>query len=246
MEIEAHINAIRLRGAAMVRAAHAGGPDLEIPTCPGWLMRDLVRHTGQVHRWATGIVGDRRTEPWTASAEEIVGEWPEDSHFAVWLEEGMLNLVAALEAAPPDLECWTFMRARSPLAFWARRQAHETLIHSMDAELPVGARSTVDPELAADGIDELLVVALTRRNRGPRTDPARKLAVEPTDTSGRWVATMSAGEFVGLHSDAEADCTVRGTARDLDLFLWNRIGRETLEITGDEQVLDIWRDSAQI
>ncbi|MGI5037925.1 maleylpyruvate isomerase N-terminal domain-containing protein [Streptomyces sp. JAC128] len=29
-----------------------------MPTCPGWRVRDLIRHTGMVHRWATGMVVD--------------------------------------------------------------------------------------------------------------------------------------------------------------------------------------------
>lgn len=33
------------------------------------------------------------------------------------------------------VDCWTFLDAPSPLAFWARRQAHETAIHRADAQL---------------------------------------------------------------------------------------------------------------
>src|ERR1019366_10224384 len=65
-------------------------------------------------------------------------------------------LVEALVAAPPDLRCWTFLPAPSPLAFWARRQAHETTIHRVDAELASGPVAPVTPEFAADGLDELL------------------------------------------------------------------------------------------
>jgi len=45
-----------------------------------------------------------------------------------------------LASAPPDLDCLTFLAAPSPLAMWARRQAHETAIHRVDAESPA-ARS---------------------------------------------------------------------------------------------------------
>jgi len=52
---------------------------------------------------------------------------------------------AALSAAPPDLRCWTFLPAPSPLAMWARRQAHETTVHRVDAEL---AAASVAPPAA--------------------------------------------------------------------------------------------------
>ena len=42
MDID-YLEAIRLYGSAMADAADKAGPELPIPTCPGWLMRDLVR-----------------------------------------------------------------------------------------------------------------------------------------------------------------------------------------------------------
>src|SRR5262249_53658636 len=50
-----------------------------------------------------------------------------------WFREGHAALVQALSVAGPDLNCWAFLAAPSPLAFWARRQAHETAIHRVDA-----------------------------------------------------------------------------------------------------------------
>ena len=41
--------------------------------------------------------------------------------------------------------------------FWPRRMLHETLVHRTDAALALGQdpHPTIDPEVAADGIDEL-------------------------------------------------------------------------------------------
>jgi len=45
------------------------------------------------------------------------------------------------------------------LGFVRRRQAHEVLIHRLDAELTAGVdASAMDPRLSADGVDELLRV----------------------------------------------------------------------------------------
>ncbi|WP_238993563.1 hypothetical protein [Nocardioides caldifontis] len=39
-----------------------------------------------------------------------------------------------------------------------RRQAHEALIHRLDAELTAGTVTALDPTLASDGVDEALDV----------------------------------------------------------------------------------------
>jgi hypothetical protein len=45
---------------------------------------------------------------------------------------------------------------------------------------------------------------------------------------------------------AQADATVRGTASDLYLFLWNRLDRDAVPVDGDLTVLDLWRDHANV
>ena len=74
--------------------------------------------------WTKSSAPGRRTPTWPAGSRQ-----------------GCADLVAALAAAPDDLECWTFLPAPSPRAMWARRQAHETAIHRVDAELAAGLRS---------------------------------------------------------------------------------------------------------
>ena len=43
----------------MASAASAADLSGVVPTCPGWTVTRLVRHTGIVHRWATQIVATR-------------------------------------------------------------------------------------------------------------------------------------------------------------------------------------------
>ena len=135
VEVAAHIEALRHEGELMAVATESAGPDAPVPTCPEWRVRDLVRHTGGVHRWATGYVAEARKELWDVGLDDVVGTWPDDAALASWLRDGCVRLADALAAAPADLECWTFLRAPSPLAMWARRQAHETAVHRVDAEL---------------------------------------------------------------------------------------------------------------
>ena len=121
----------------------------------------------------------------------MVGTWPADDDLAGWLGQGCTDLVAALAAAPDDLQCWTFLAAPSPRAMWARRQAHETAVHRVDAQLAAGTPVTrCAPAFAADGIDELLVLFVPRRSSKLRADPPATLAVRCTDVDASWQLRM--------------------------------------------------------
>src|SRR5579859_3729716 len=135
MQIPELITALQREGELLAAAAATQVPDTPIPTCPGWTMRDLVRHTGGVHRWATAHVVDRLLHP-IDGLDPVVPVQPDDAVLVEWFVAGHAALVQALRTADPDLVCWTFLPAPSPLAFWARRQAHETAIHRVDAESP--------------------------------------------------------------------------------------------------------------
>jgi len=157
MEIGDHIAALGEQGKLLAGAAAAAGFDAAVPTCPGWRVRDLLRHIGYVHRWATGYVAGQLTEmvPELPEADQLAGG-PADDKLIDWYIGGLTALRDALDGADPALAAWTFLPARSPLAFWARRQAHETAIHRADAELAAGGWPGYPAGLAADGVDELL------------------------------------------------------------------------------------------
>ena len=246
MDIAIHIASLAEHGHAMAEAAQRGGSQVEIPTCPGWAMRDLVRHTGGVHRWATRIVATQQTQAFSNASTEDAVDWSSDAEMVEWFRDGVDALVETLSSAPADLECWTFMPAPSALAFWARRQAHEIEIHRVDAEVAIGGEVRFDPELAADGIDELLVASLTRRGRGPRSDPAVRLLTAPTDSDRRWLSTIAPDAFNTETVAGLADCAIKGTASDLYQFLWNRLDRTAIRFDGDDRVLDVWADGAKI
>jgi uncharacterized protein (TIGR03083 family) len=184
VEIPVLVAALRGEGALMAAAVAGIDPDGTVPTCPDWTVRDLARHTGGVHRWATGFVRGR-TEPLAAALDEVVGTWPADAELAAWLAQGCAELVAALATAPDDLQCWTFLPAPSPRGMWARRQAHETAIHRVDAQLAAGLPvSAFAPAFAADGVDgvdELLSLFVPRRSTALRADPPVTLAVDCAD-----------------------------------------------------------------
>jgi uncharacterized protein (TIGR03083 family) len=249
VEFTEHIDALRSAGSRLSAAAAGAGPDAAVPSCPGWVVRDLVRHQGGIHRWAASIVGTPRTEEWRVDLDEVVGTWPDDADLIGWFGEGLDALVKVLSAADPDLACWTFLAAPSPLAMWARRQAHETSVHGVDAEL--AARRAVAPfpaRFAADGVAELLECFITRPADRLRSDPARLLRVRCTDAPDDWlvtigpdgVATTSAEDSTG------ADCVVAGCAHDLYLVLWSRGSASGLSVDGDSGILDLFLDRVNV
>jgi uncharacterized protein (TIGR03083 family) len=251
MEIREHIDALQAHGDAMAAAADAAGLDAPVPSCPDWVVRDLVRHTGGVHRWATGIVSGPRTEPWRVDLTEVVGSWPTDQDLLGWFSDGHSALVAALSSADPQLRCWAFLAAPSPLAMWARRQAHETAIHRADAELAAGQiPATCSAEFAADGVDELVSCFITRRGGELRADPARTLRLLCTDAAGDWLVRIGPDgvdtQSVQDGDGTEADCQMSGHASDLYLSLWNRRAGQPPLVDGDRAVAALFSDKVRV
>ncbi|MFD3533495.1 maleylpyruvate isomerase family mycothiol-dependent enzyme [Streptomyces sp. NPDC058664] len=245
MKITEHVDALETAGRALADAAAGAGSDAEVPTCPGWRIRDLLRHTTTVHRWATAYVTEGHT---TYRPDEGEPALDGDELLARY-REGHAGLVAALRAAPEDLECWTFLPAPSPLAFWARRQAHETTVHRADAEWArAGGPGPVDPAVAADGIDELLRAFHGRDRSRVRTPEPRTLRVRTTDTGDVWTVHLSAAEPPRTErSDrGSADTELGGPADRLYLHLWNRLPEDAVTLTGDPEPARLWRETSGI
>ncbi|MFJ1707709.1 maleylpyruvate isomerase family mycothiol-dependent enzyme [Kitasatospora sp. NPDC088346] len=253
MEISEHLDALRREGALLADTADRTDLDAPVVTCPEWRLRDLVRHTGQVHRWAAAHVREGLAHPLDdAGSQAAWGPDPDDRDLVGWFRDGHASLVAALEKAPADLACWSFLPAPSPLAFWARRQAHETAVHRVDAES--ATRSTAgsfeptptDPAFAEDGIAELLTGFVTRPYGRLRSERPRTLLVRPTDRPAAWLVTVSQDPVVVTEGEGPADCTVDGRAHDLYLMLWNRLPADRVRATGDLAVLDLWQDGSSV
>ena len=250
MEINSHIEALGDAARRLSVAATEAGPDAAVPSCPGWVVRDLVRHQGGVHRWAAGIVSTPRTEPWDVELDEVVGTWPDDADLLAWFDAGVGSLAGVLTDADQDLVCWTFLPAPSPLAMWARRQAHETSVHGVDAELAAGRPVTPFPAgFAADGVGELLEGFVPRGGR-LKAEPARTLRVRCTDAAAEWLLSIGPDRVRTTRGDGTAidaaDCEITGTAEDLYLTLWNRRQPGCLRMAGDGEVLDLFLNRVRI
>ncbi|MGW6024092.1 maleylpyruvate isomerase family mycothiol-dependent enzyme [Streptomyces sp. NPDC055099] len=242
MEISEHLEILDAEGKLLARTAEAAGTDAKVATCPGWSVRDLLRHTGVVHRWAAAFVADEQTSP------RPMGEPPELDGAALidWYRQAHADLVTTLRAAAPDVQCWAFLPAPSPLAFWARRQANETAIHRVDAESARGgAPSPIGTEFAADGIDELLCGFHARERSRVRTEEPRILRVRPTDADAVWTVRLSQEPPVTVRGeDGRADCEVSGPAERLYLALWNRAAFP--HVSGDAALSTLWSETSGV
>lgn len=260
-DVPYYIACLRDQGILLAEAAGLAGPDAPVPSCPGWLVRDLLGHLGFVHRWAAGHVTGRSDQAAAAlSEQELLGLAPADELLPGWFRRGHAALVSALQGAPPDLRCWTFLAAPSPLAFWARRQAHETAIHHADAQLAAGAASGRQPDglaadffparFAADGVDELLMGFAQRdASRGQLAAVPGVIAVhadDGADGAAHWLVRTGTGQPGVSRGQGPADCDVTGPASDLYLMLWNRQARGDLDVSGDAALLAALRHELRI
>lgn len=252
MEIAEFLEALDADGALLADAAGRAGLAAAVPACPGWRVRDLVRHQAYVHAWAARHVREELPElfPGVPEADVLAGG-PPDAELIASYRAGHAALLSALRAAGPDLACATFMPAPSPLAFWARRQAHETAIHRYDAQSagpdgPPDPARAFAPAFAADGLDEL-IMGFTPRNRRLRGG-TWSLAIRCTDAPGRWRVRPGPARTEVARSDADADCVLSGPASGLYAFLWNRCAaREAgIEVAGDDSVLRTWHSTARV
>lgn len=245
MDTATHLDALAGEGKLMHDAAVRAGLDAGVPACPGWQVRDLVQHTGQVHRWATSYVTTGRTTP--PNEHDSPAEPPAvDDELLPWFAQGHAALLDALRDATDALECWAFLPAPSPRAFWARRQAHETAVHRADAELAAGGDPTYDGAFAADGIDELLFGFFARPRGRLLADPAVRLGLRDVDTGDAWTMTIGPEGRSATRDAADADCVVSGPASELYLLLWNRRDASRCRVEGTADVLQLWRDKAHI
>jgi predicted lipid carrier protein YhbT len=121
--------------------------------------------------------------------------------------------------------------------------AHEIVIHRADAESAAGVASVVEPpELAADGIDEFLHFLPARSKDESFKTPGGSYHFHTTDVEGEWLVNFHAQGVSVRREHAKADVAVRGPASALELFIYNRGGRDGLEIFGDEDRVAAWSE----
>lgn len=240
---------IEASSAVLAALVDSVDPGLPIPTCPEWTMRQLVTHTGRAQRWATAIVATRSAE-FIEFRSVPDGKLPEDpAARGRWVTAGADRLVEALRQGGED-QVWAF-GSIEPASIWARRMAHETTMHRIDAQLAAGDLATIPAVLAADAIDEWLSIL-----SGPiygRPDPraaalpqGRTLHVHATDAelggTGEWLVTHTEDGVQVQAGHGSGDVALTGPAAELLLVLLRRTPATdpAVRIFGDHDLLDRW------
>ncbi|SED17468.1 TIGR03083 family protein [Nocardioides exalbidus] len=231
-------------------------PAARVPACPDWDASDLLWHLATVQRWWATVLAARPAQP-----EDVPPPRPStyDGLLAAF-DEWSAALSAVLDEADPREEAWNWSSDHT-VGFVLRRQAHEALVHRVDAEQAAGLGSALDPVLASDGVHECLDVMYGGCPPWGRWAPGEDLVrVDVTDTgTSYWVRF---GLFSGTDpesgttyadeedfhvveapggEDAEPDVVVDGTAESLDLWLWSRGDDGDISVAGDPGVLARFR-----
>ncbi|MFC1421342.1 maleylpyruvate isomerase family mycothiol-dependent enzyme [Streptacidiphilus cavernicola] len=243
-----YLAAMEAEARSFAAAVARGDLAARVPSCPDWDLAELVRHQGLVHRWVTKIVrsGTRQRVDWSDLPDRARPDDPAGQ--ADWLLRGSLVLVGLLREQGPDTEVWGWAREQHT-GWWARRMAHELLVHRIDAELAVDGIGPVDPELAADSIDELLHNAgAPSANAFPRREKLRgeggTLHLHCTDVPGEWLLRRTPDGFGYEPGHAKGDAVLRGPAAELMLLLNKRLpdGAGAVECLGDAELAELWLD----
>ena len=201
--------------AARLREVAVMGLDAPVPSCPGWTVSDVVAHTAEVysHKVACTRLG-HPPDPWPPP------EWQGREPIAAF-DAALADLLGLFDSRDPEHPSHTWWPPDQTVGFWMRRMALETAVHRVDAELGHDVATPVEPDLARDGIDELLVMMLAGDEWADVGTQAPVDAVVRVTCSGRsWTVALDA-DAVTVDRSADGDAAV--------------------EITGDPEMSDGFR-----
>lgn len=234
MDHGALVGQVEAQGAAFRDLVDRLDPDAEVPTCPGWTTRVLVEHVVSV---SVFIEDCCRAGP--AAGPPVAKDPPAGwSAAASWWRDRWPGLVELFRSTPPSAPVWAPPGFAPRSSSWIRRQAHELAIHRLDAEhAAAGPAETVpalfDPQLAVDGVDELLTSLL------PPVDVAGTVHYRADDTGDEWWLELTPGRPPSAHRGHGvgrlADASVRGTAEQVYRAVWRR--PHLAEVTGTAELV---------
>lgn len=216
-----------------------GRLDAPVPSCPGWTVDDLAEHVAFVYEHKiVAILENRRPADWPPPRPK--GDMLE------WLARARGRLVGALLSHGPDAPAYTWHGPDQTVGFWYRRMAQETAVHRVDAELAAGEPSPVAPDLAVDGVDEVLDIFLAGDWSG-EPQPGSTASVRVTTEGGRWEVVLTPDAVACTPATGQdVQVTIDGPPSELLLWLWGRAPDSVVTTTGDPEALRIFRERLRL
>jgi uncharacterized protein (TIGR03083 family) len=207
-----------------------------VPTCPEWTGADLATHVAAVYLHKTECVRNG------AIPEQWAPELGADP--LAELDKAYAELTAEFAAHEPDDPAPTWYEPDQTVGWWIRRMAQETVIHRIDAELAAGVDPLPVPaDLAADGIDEVLVCFLAYDTIAYPENLAAHLAdcdgatVRLDTEAGSWLVQLGPDVVTVERDTADAEAVVRGSEDAVLRWLWRRVGNSAVELDGSRAVV---------
>ncbi|MGD0391871.1 MAG: maleylpyruvate isomerase N-terminal domain-containing protein [Acidimicrobiales bacterium] len=234
------IESVRTEGQTLAVALEDAAADDLVPTCEGWKIADLAVHVGEFCGFWSHVLCEGTGRPKTPFPQPPGGD-----ELGSWVAELAGHLVGELDATPPDTEVWTWFDADHTAGFVSRRCAHELAVHRYDAQSTSRACTPIASDLAEDGIDEVLDVLVTGRDRSGR-GTGRTMALQGTDVGASWVVAIEHDRIaverrqLDGRPPEDTDVVVSGTASDLELTLYRRPTLSPVDVHGDYTVLEEW------
>jgi uncharacterized protein (TIGR03083 family) len=232
MDASVHVDHFATDAAALL-AAYRDDPTAPAWPGLGWDRAELLHHVANVHGWVRAQLELGPAERVRFSAIERA---PEGDALPAWYEAGAATLLGLLSTMDLDAT-WPTWAGPQPGTFFPRRMAQEAAVHRWDA-----AGGPIDPELAVDGIDELLSLFVPRLPADRLAGLAGSIHLHATDREGEWLVRLSPAGITFEHGHAKGDVALRGRAGDLLLWSWNRAPvDDRFEVFGDPGLLEAWR-----
>ncbi|OHV46997.1 MULTISPECIES: maleylpyruvate isomerase N-terminal domain-containing protein [Parafrankia] len=213
-QFEAHADALL--------AAASRDLDAPVPSCPGWDCRRLVSHVARLLASTVRHLPRGTTDP-----PELVPRPPaEAGELTAYYRRMVTETLTVLRDVDPGAPAWTFVAGFAPevAGFWPRRLANEFQVHAWDAAAAFGAPPELVPQLAADGVDEVLTVLLPAARAAGISPPGEGTAhVHLTDLPGEWLVRLNGPAVTVTPEHAKGDAALRGPAGPVLLALWGRL-----------------------
>lgn len=263
------LDVLGIEGRLLAAAAHGVPAGKPIPGCPGLTVAETVHHVAAGYRAARRWVRDgarpRGPDRPMRTEAEVLSSADEPVQTAV-IDDllGALDEVhSELAAHAPDEPCPTGWPVDETCGFVRRRLAHETTVHRVDVQAAAGRHvDPVPPDIAIDGIDEILRLWLGHRlgelgivgnyratvavHAGGhewivRVGPAGAEVLGAADVGADGSTTPEGNAPLTGPAAWVTDAAVSGSPAGIYLWLWGRLPDRVVVVDGDhDAAAQLW------